>query len=99
MPSQARRGEANGVLQIGVSSPRAREGIKTKEQLTSAAGYPRAVGILLSGDLAEPVLPAGPTHLGDFVPDIPVTPAQATRDLFYREATHEHVTQLVHLRI
>jgi hypothetical protein len=40
---------------------------------------------------AEPVLPAGPAHLGDFVPDVAMIPAQTTRDLVHRDATNEHL--------
>jgi hypothetical protein len=35
----------------------------------------------------------------DFVLDVVVIPAQKTRDLLDREAAHEHVAQLVQLRI
>jgi hypothetical protein len=64
-----------------------------------AATGGRADGILLSGDTAAPVLSAGPAHLGDFVSDVAMIPAQTTRDLLNREAAHEHVAQLVQLLI
>ena len=48
---------------------------------------------------AEPRLPARPPYLNDLVPDISVIPPEKLRDLLYREAAHEHVTQLVQLRI
>jgi len=54
---------------------------------------------LISGDSAEPVLPAGPAHLGDFISDVAMIPAQTTRDLVHRDATNEHLAQRVHLRI
>src|ERR1700746_489712 len=59
----------------------------------------RADGILLSGDSAEPVLPAGPAPLRAFVSALAMIPAQPTRDLLNREAAHEHVAQLVQLPI
>ena len=44
-------------------------------------------------------LTAGPAYFDDFVLDVVVIPAQKTRDLLDREAAHEHVAQLVQLRI
>ena len=44
-------------------------------------------------------LPAGPPHLRKFISDLPVIPAQNPRDLFYREAAHQHVAQLGQLRL
>src|ERR1700730_11646118 len=35
------------------------------------------------------LLPAGPAHLGDLVPDLALISARRTRDLLYREAAHE----------
>ena len=44
-------------------------------------------------------LTAGPAYFDDFVLNVVVIPAQKTRDLLDREAAHEHVAQLVQLRI
>ena len=59
----------------------------------------RSDGISLSGDPAAPVLSAGPAHLGDFVSDVAMIPAQTTRDLLNREAAQEHVAQLFQVRL
>jgi hypothetical protein len=59
----------------------------------------RAGGILLSGDSAEPVLPAGPAHFGDFVSNLAMISPQTMRDLVHPDATNEHLAQRVHLRI
>jgi hypothetical protein len=67
-------------------------------ELVAATGGPGG-RYLLSGDPAEPILSAGPAHLGDFVSDVAVIPAQPTRDLVHRDATNEHLAQRVHLRI
>ena len=48
---------------------------------------------------ADPILSAGPAHLGDFVSDFAMIPAEPPRDLVYRDATNEHLAQRVHLRI
>ena len=42
---------------------------------------------------------AGPADFGDFVLDFAVISTQNSRDLFYRQAAHEHVAQLGQLCI
>jgi hypothetical protein len=85
-PSQAIR---------GTPRPRIRPGRSPASRSRQLGG--RADGILLSGDPAAPVLSAGPAHLGDFVSDVAMIPAQTTRDLLNREAAYEHVAQLMQL--